>query len=466
MPTSGRRQGGDARGAVREPLGAVQVVLTAACNLACAYCFESAKARRRMGWGLLRRALDLALTAPRGSAEILFYGGEPLLERALLERGIEFVRRSPRGRRAALAVTTNGLLLDRSASAFLERHDVALQLSFDGIPPAQDLRGPGTFRELDSLLVRLAREQPRWFRNRVSIAMTLTPVTIPYLVESVRYFVRRGVTNVDISPVLGWEQAWRVGDIDALDRAFSRLFAYSVRRFRRTGEVPVRLFRRGVRLARRARDGPPCAAASGKMFAVDVDGKVYGCVGLAESYQEQVEGPLQEQMRAMRLGDLRDRSFQRRLRAHPTAAASASLFGPRAERYTSYGRCADCRHVEECVMCPVAAATLPGNDDPRRNLDFPCAFCKVALGWRERFPRPPGVEEVLFGRASVPTWLRHVVGPAANVLRSPTGKTTPRASCTARPRPDEIHRPRSSRVAPRPSPTAVRTGSSAPRSRA
>jgi sulfatase maturation enzyme AslB (radical SAM superfamily) len=399
----------------------VQVVLTAGCNLSCAYCFENARSGGRMDWDVFRPTLDLALASSRPRVEVLFYGGEPLLEFPAIRRGVEYVRRSPRGRKISFGISTNGLLLDREASAFFERHEVGLQLSFDGVPPAQDVRGVGTFGALDALLKRLAREQPRWFRESVSVAATLTPGTVPYLAESVRYFHRRQVATVDVAPVLGWDAEWRVDDIEDLDRQFSRVFDASLRHYHRTGDVPLRLFRKSTPVRRGRRGGLFCAAATGEILAVDVDGGVFGCVALAESYRKFPAGLLPKRLRRIRLGNLRGAAFEWRLRSHPAASAATGLFRPKVSKLSSYGRCMDCRHVDDCLMCPEATATLAGNDDSSRNPDFLCAFYKVALAWRERFPNPPDVRDILLGRAPVPPWIRRVVGPAAARL-APSGK--------------------------------------------
>ena len=68
-----------------------------------------------------------------------------------------------------------------------------MQLSFDGVPAAQDLRGPGTFAVLDRLLDRLREDHPDFFSEKLSVALTLVPSTIPFLADSIEYFLRKGV---------------------------------------------------------------------------------------------------------------------------------------------------------------------------------------------------------------------------------------------------------------------------------
>ena len=42
-------------------------------------------------------------------------------------------------------------------------------------------------------------------------------------------------------------------------------------------------------------------------------------------------------------------------------------------------------YLTECMVCPVSIGHIPGNRDPHRVPDFPCAFNLVMLGARDRF---------------------------------------------------------------------------------
>ena len=79
-------------------------------------------------------------------------------------------------------------------------------------------------------------------------------------------------------------------------------------------------------------------------------------------------------------------------------ARAAGIFHDKEEKHSSYGRCADCRHIATCGVCPASIGHIPGNTDPHRVPDLICAFNLVASKYRERFPRPPTVLEALSGR--------------------------------------------------------------------
>ena len=128
---------------------AVQIVLTASCNLRCGYCYQNDKKSRRMDWDVLRPSLDLALASHQPLVRLLFIGGEPLLEMPSIRRAVAYVEAR---RRAGLTVQyeiiTNGLLLGPEQALFLSEHDFKVQLSFDGVAEAQAVRGARSFEKV------------------------------------------------------------------------------------------------------------------------------------------------------------------------------------------------------------------------------------------------------------------------------------------------------------------------------
>lgn len=400
--------------ASREGIDTLEVILTAGCNLRCQYCYQNEKKARRMEWETLSAALDLLLASRRRRLTLIFLGGEPLLEFPLVRRAVDHVRANRRpGRRVRYYLITNGTLLGDEETRFLVRNRFDLQLSFDGVPQAQALRGGRTFEVLDRLLDRLREEHPSYFRDHLKIAMTLTAATVPHLADSIAYFLRKGVAEVELTPVATHDPLWRRERIEELDHQFSRVFALSLRHYRRTGEVPFVLFRRGSGEAGfHAPEGSAmCGAPSGRTLAVDVDGQVQGCAVFVESYQSFPSPFLSQRVAAMRMGDLRAADFPERLRGYPEAARETGIFHGKENKRSSYGRCAECRFLATCAICPASIGHIPGNSDPDLIPDFPCAYNLVALAYRERFPVLPDPLEVLTGAV-------RAYGPSGRAQRS------------------------------------------------
>jgi len=297
------------------------------------------------------------------------------------------------------AVITNGLLLGEREAQFLVDHDFYVKLSFDGVAPAQRLRGENTFARLDALLDRLRDEHPGFYDDHLTINATLLPETLRWLPESVEYFLfDKRVQDLAISPQFTATTSWRTEDIGELDRVFARVFRICKEWYERTGDVPLELFRKsGRRAPQRPASRSMCGVGTGDQLAVDVDGQTHGCLTFSESYQTFPTTFLRSRVEAMRLGNIRDINFRSRLKAYPVAVQAAEIFDHKELKYSSYGRCGECKYLGECSVCPMSIGRVEGEDDPRRIPDFNCAYNLVSLKYRARFPRARSLSERLAG---------------------------------------------------------------------
>lgn len=395
----------------------LNVVLTAACNLRCAYCFQNAKNRRRATWDTVRAAIDLLLGFRGRELRLGFYGGEPLLAFPMLRRAVAYaISHRPRRKHLVFSVVTNGTLLDADTAEFLVRHGFSTWLSFDGVPAAQERRGPGTFAVLDALLDRLSAEHPTWFRENLRVGVVLTAATIPHLAESVAYFASKGVRTIDLAPTITHDAEWTDACCLELRRQLERAFRSALRDFRRSGEIPISAFRRG-----RAAQGPPrragamCGVGRPAALTVDVDGQVYPCTVLARSGQRSTSKLLEQRLGPLCLGRVTSERLRDRLARLPEIVLAAEIFDDKEAKHSSHGRCGECPHVELCSVCPVSIGHIPGNADPRRIPDSICAFNLLVGEYRRRFPREPDTIDFLTGADRLPGLMQAVgrfLGPA------------------------------------------------------
>ena len=372
----------------RGALDGLALVVTADCNLRCRYCYQDRKRPVQMSWPTAAAAVDLLGRTGRGRVSLSFLGGEPLLAFPLIVRAVRRAGlRFPPGRRPAYLLTTNGLLLNERRVAFLERHRFKVQISFDGIAPSQDLRAPGSFAILDRLLDRLRLRHRGFFRRRVSIAVTVTAPAIPHLADSFDYLLAKGVRDIAVGAAMGHGRLSKAQAND-LDRQFGRIFTRSLGHYRATGEVPLALLRKPAPDARVPDESEfACGAVNGNDLAVDVDGEVYPCALLIRSCQQVARPALARRLSAMSLGPVTDvQALATRQLALPAAARRAGIFGPQSRKRSGLERCAACRYAAACAVCPVACAKNPDSADANRIPDFQCAFNRIALECRRRFP--------------------------------------------------------------------------------
>jgi len=363
-----------------------------------------------MSWETVRSSLDLLLMSERRDLQLYFIGGEPLLQMPLIRRAVAHCRRRARSsQRIRYEIITNGTLLDEAVASFLDRHGFKIHLSFDGVREAQDLRGRGTFRVLDRLLDRLRRRRPELYSRRLRVAMTATSANIPTLAASIEYFLQKGIREISVAPVYTHDPGWRLESIEDLGAQFSRILHACLRHHERSREVPLLPFRgKGVPAGRSDRGRTMCGAQRGETLAVDIDGHVHGCLTFGLSYEAVPSDFLSSRLEAMRMGDLRDPSFTERLALYPEAARSTGLFHAKQEKYSSYGRCGECRYMRTCDVCPTSIGHVAGNTDPNRVSDMLCAWSLVTHRYAEIFRRRTGMRDLLIGRAELPPLMRRL----------------------------------------------------------
>lgn len=123
--------------------------VTAACNLACDYCYAGRGAFGGAQAGAMcnataERSVDTLLAGceRRAMVTIGFLGGEPFLNRALLHHIVHFTSRraAELGQPVGFSVTTNGTLLTSADLELLRAHRFAVTVSIDGGRASHDRR--------------------------------------------------------------------------------------------------------------------------------------------------------------------------------------------------------------------------------------------------------------------------------------------------------------------------------------
>ncbi len=203
----------------------VTLHLTTGCNLRCDYCYAPHTGREDMSADVLDRALDLAAGLDPLNAGIVFFGGEPLLRRDLIERALarcQQIEAAGRGR-FHFKLTTNGTLLDEAFVEAATRARVLIALSLDGPEAVHDqhrraANGAGSFAKVAAAAPRLLRHQPH-----APALCVVTPQTVSRYAETVEWLLQLGFRYVIAS--LHYPGAWTVSSVAALRRQYQRLAA-------------------------------------------------------------------------------------------------------------------------------------------------------------------------------------------------------------------------------------------------
>lgn len=263
------------------PGGLTKLVLgmTSSCNLNCAYCLstlEPGEHSRGMTLETGRKAIDLLLRrmVHQRSANIVFYGGEPLLQFDTIKEIFNYARQQAllNAKTFTYTVITNGTLLTPEMMDFLSANGFTIGLSLDGGRDNHDANrvfpnGSGTF---DRVI--------RNYRQLLDRGADVTPQAVlsqnqPDILEVIRGFQREGVVNYKLIPRMRPD-----GDADEMapgqfERMVMTLLDESGDR---PGALPIDMYQMmsSIDIARKSRYS--CSACSGQL-AVSADGGVYPC---------------------------------------------------------------------------------------------------------------------------------------------------------------------------------------------
>ena len=201
----------------------ISLFLNHRCNLRCTYCYNGDKFHRKMPWEVARRGVDLALSGPRKRVQISFFGGEPLMEMALLKRVVDYAEEQAveKGKLVRFVLTTNGTLLNSRRLDYLMDHGFHLGVSLDGDKEAHDAnRLYPSGRSSHSRISRNLKETLEHY-PAVEVIAVVDPRNAGGVDRSFRYLFDLGVRDITFN--MNYEGDWTDEACEELEAAFERL---------------------------------------------------------------------------------------------------------------------------------------------------------------------------------------------------------------------------------------------------
>lgn len=123
----------------------ITLELTQACNLRCKYCIYNGDfdkfrdfSAERISWGTAKKALDYAAAHCGSELTVGFYGGEPLLEFAMIQSCVDYCHMKFKGVKLIYTLTTNLTLVTKEIADYLSSIDAKIVCSLDGPSDIQD----------------------------------------------------------------------------------------------------------------------------------------------------------------------------------------------------------------------------------------------------------------------------------------------------------------------------------------
>ncbi|HMN26039.1 MAG TPA: radical SAM protein [Ignavibacteriaceae bacterium] len=197
--------------------------LTTGCNMNCKYCYSPPINRRDMSEQIATQAILYGFNTSPHNLGIIFFGGEPLLKKGLIEKSIIFSEKLFKNSnfKPHFKITTNGILLDDSFMRFANSVNMSVALSFDGIQQAHDYHrktkgGGNTFKLIEDKLKLLLSFQPY-----ASVYMTVSPETVQYYYDSVCYLFNKGIKYLIVS--LNYAGKWTKKELTELEKQYKKI---------------------------------------------------------------------------------------------------------------------------------------------------------------------------------------------------------------------------------------------------
>ena len=194
--------------------------LTNKCNLKCKYCFVP-HGIESMTADIAMKAVDFAIRQSEGQpVGLLFYGGEPLLERQLIYHIVNQCSKIKQntGQVFYYKMTSNCILLDEEFLQFAEQHNITIGMSCDG--PAQDdcrlfPNGKGSFSILEEKIPLLLKYQP------YAVGMSvIDSTTIHKAAEVVQYLFDCGFRYITQSLNYCRTATWTEDHLEVMEKQF------------------------------------------------------------------------------------------------------------------------------------------------------------------------------------------------------------------------------------------------------
>ncbi len=249
--------------------------LTKQCNLDCTYC-TAEKTAARMSEDVLYAACDLAFSKGK-TAGLCFFGGEPLLERELIFKALEYcqLKAKATGKQFQCKMTTNGTLLDRAFLARAKKAGMGIGMSFDGT--AQDLcrryaNGSPTQADMERSARLLLDALPDSYAM-----LTLAPQAVSRYAESVRYLHALGFRRVTATIAYGGRVHWTDDDLLALEEQLRQLTVFYTECFLSGKPFYFSPFDAKIRECITGYNPAERCHLGYRQMPVAVDGRIYPC---------------------------------------------------------------------------------------------------------------------------------------------------------------------------------------------
>jgi uncharacterized protein len=269
------------------------LLLSQSCNLGCIYCLNGLKTynkdknlqmKEEVAYRSIERSLDSLISG--GKLEIVFFGGEPLLNWPLAKKIITYVEnnlaKASKDKVVQYHLTSNLTILPKDLIDWAKRYNVSFLCDIDGPEAIHNACRP--FKNGQASHARIVRNIERLTAAGLKVAMrsTITSKNQDWLLEIAKHHKDLGATGsafVPVNPVNSDEDILpenMMPSIRTMTGGLAKVFKSKVWD---VGDLfPFNIYEPHLRGGGRSVTG--CGAPYGNTPVVDVNGDVYPCIYL------------------------------------------------------------------------------------------------------------------------------------------------------------------------------------------
>lgn len=213
----------------------ITLYITENCNLNCSYCFLPKRNGKAVDEGVAYKSIDFLFDIvdkkDLSFAYITLFGGEPLLEKEMIKKIVEYGNKKSENYDIPLLynIVTNGTLLDDDFIQYMGNDNFAILLSWDGMPKSQDLyrknkNGVGFSSKIERMVPILSDKLLNF-----SVRMTFSPDTVIDLYDNIKYIAEKGLSNIGFVPT--YEQHWTEEDLEVFENQLNKIVDFFIDNF-------------------------------------------------------------------------------------------------------------------------------------------------------------------------------------------------------------------------------------------
>jgi len=259
------------------------------CNLNCKYCYADAGSfggnRSFMSREVMTKAIDFTFANSGDSKKINigFFGGEPLLNFALIRDAVEYAKKQEdrTNKKVTFSLASNGILLTPQIMDFIHQENFSLLFSLDGPKDIHNqMRRFANGKSTHSIILKNLRKYLQHYSQNFTVRGTFTRTT-PNFSKQVLFLNKQRFKSISVEPVqLDVANPHSIstdGEINRIMYEYDKLADIYLNRFCK--DEPILFFHFDTYLKKLLYPQPThteCGAGGGYV-AITPDGRIFPC---------------------------------------------------------------------------------------------------------------------------------------------------------------------------------------------